>query len=87
MFRRDFRPNDVVETFTILTTVANGAMQSIHHRMPVILSLKAVRPWLAGEDVDLGPAAEDLLTMHRFSREMNNPRHNGPECIAALQIH
>ncbi len=81
----DCRPNDVVETFTILTIGANETMQSIHHRMPVIISPEAVRPWLAGEDVDLGPAAEDLLTMHRVSRQMNNPRHDGPECIAALE--
>ncbi|MDE0096741.1 MAG: SOS response-associated peptidase [Gammaproteobacteria bacterium] len=81
----DCQPNDIVETFTILTTGANGAMQSIHHRMPVILSPEAIRPWLAGEEVELGSAAEDLLMMHRVSRHMNNPRHDGPECIVALE--
>ena len=78
------RPNDIVETFTILTTGANGTMQALHHRMPVILSREAIQGWLAGEDVELGPAAEDLLTMHPVGREMNNPRHDGPGCVVPL---
>jgi putative SOS response-associated peptidase YedK len=37
--------NDI-ETCTILTTSANSLLQSIHDRMPVILSPEDYRPWL-----------------------------------------
>ena len=80
----DRRPGDVVETFTVLTTAANDAMRALHHRMPVILPPEAIGPWLSGDDVDLGPAAEDRLLMHRVSRAMNNPRNDSPECVAPL---
>lgn len=80
----DRRPGDVVETFAILTTRANGTMRTLHHRMPAILSPEAFRPWLAGEDVELGPAAGDLLVMHRVGRAVNDPRRDGPECVVAL---
>ena len=79
------RPGDVVETFTILTTGANDAMLELHHRMPVILPPEAFEPWLAGEDVRLGPAPEDLLGMHRVSRRVNNARDDDSECVAAVE--
>ena len=59
------RAGDVVETFTILTTEANTTMRALHHRMPVILAHEAGEQWLAGDNVVLGPAPDDLLGMHR----------------------
>ena len=78
------RAGDVVETFTILTTEANATMQALHHRMPVILAHEAGKQWLAGDDVALGPAPEDLLAMHRVSTRVNHPRHDAAECVAIL---
>ena len=78
------RPGDVVETFTILTTEANDTMCTLHHRMPVVLRLEALEPWLSGDDVRLGPASEDLLVMHRVGRRVNNPRDDAPECVVPL---
>ena len=78
------RAGDVVETFTILTTEANATMQALHHRMPVILAHEAGKQWLAGDDVALGPAPEDLLAMHRVSTRVNHPRHDDAECVAIL---
>ena len=78
------RLGDAVETFTILTTEANDATRVLHHRMPVILSKEAFEPWLAGEDVPLGPAPEELLVMHRVSPRVNNARNDDPECVAVL---
>jgi putative SOS response-associated peptidase YedK len=47
MARRDPADNHlVVESCTILTTEANPLIQSIHHRMPVILGLKEIDLWL-----------------------------------------
>ena len=78
------RAGDVVETFTILTTEANATMQALHPRMPVILAHEAGKQWLAGDDVALGPAPEDLLAMHRVSTRVNHPRHDDAECVAIL---
>ncbi len=44
-----WRPTENGAQFTILTTAANPSMQPYHHRMPVLLSKEAVRPYLAGE--------------------------------------
>ena len=60
-------------------------MRSLHHRMPVILATEATEPWLAGDDVPLGPAPEDLLAMHRVSTRVNSPRHDDAECVAPLE--
>ena len=79
------RAGDVVETFTILTTEANRTMRALHHRMPVILAPETVDTWLAGNDVPLGPAPEDLLAMHLVSTRVNSPRHDDAECIAPLK--
>ena len=76
------RPGDAVETFTVLTTEANAPMRPLHHRMPVILPREAFGPWLAGGEVALGPAPDDLLAMHAVDPRVNSPRHDDPECIA-----
>ncbi len=78
------QPGEVVENFTILTTEANATMRALHHRMPVILMPEAFETWLTGGDVQLGPASEDLVAMHRVDLRVNNPRNDDPECVAAL---
>lgn len=78
------RPGEVVETFTLLTTEANATLRALHHRMPVILAAEAFEPWLAGEDIRLGPAPEDWLATHRVGLRVNDPRNDDPECVAAL---
>ena len=76
------RPGDAVETFTVLTTEANAAMRPLHDRMPVILPPEAFDAWLAGGEVALGPAPDDLLAMHAVDPRVNSPRHDDPECVA-----
>jgi putative SOS response-associated peptidase YedK len=75
---------------TIVTTSANGTMEPIHDRMPVILPQSAWEAWLdpANNDLDslgklLIPAADDLLTMQRASLDVNSVRNNGPELLTA----
>ena len=80
----ELRSGDIVETFTILTTEANATMQALHHRMPVILAHEAREQWLAGDDVPLGPAPNDLLAMHPVSTRVNHPRHDDSGCVVAL---
>ena len=44
--------------YAIITTESNASMKDIHHRMPVILESKALRPWLFD-----GSAAKEILKM------------------------
>ena len=80
----EYRPGEVVETFTILTTETNATLRALHHRMPVILPAEAFEPWLSGEEVRLALAPEDRLAMHRVALRVNDPRNDDPECVVAL---
>ena len=77
----EYRPGDLVETFTILTTAANATMRALHDRMPVILPPEAFGAWLSGGEVALGPAPDDLMAMHAVDPRVNSPRHDDPECV------
>jgi len=82
-------PEGPVETFTIITTTANGTMSPIHDRMPVILSDAEVKRWLSPNLDDatvkamLKPAAADVLVLNRVSDFVSNTKNEGPACIAA----
>jgi len=76
---------------TLITTAANATMAPVHNRMPVILPQSAWERWLDTGFQDLAqlagmlrPAAEDLLTMHPVSTEVNNVRNKGEALIDAL---
>lgn len=76
----------------IITVDANELLQPIHDRMPVILTPKAEAIWL-------DPAIQDpaqllpLLTsypaegmeLYPVSTRVNNPAHEGPECIERVE--
>ena len=76
---------------TVLTTSANGTMEPVHDRMPVILPATAWKEWLdpANDDmVSLGqllvPAPNNLLTVHPVSTDVNKVTNKGPELIEAV---
>ena len=78
-------------TCTIVTTSANGFMEPIHNRMPVILTRDAEEAWLDPESEDMAALSELLLPfpseqMHAYevSTLVNSPRNNSPECIAPV---
>lgn len=79
-----------VESFTILTTIANDKLRPIHARMPVILGPESFDPWLdAANDQDallslLRPYPEDSMAFYRVSTAVNNVRNDDPSCIAPL---
>jgi putative SOS response-associated peptidase YedK len=81
----------VLLTCTIITTSANGFMEPIHDRMPVILPRDAEEAWLDPEDEDVGALSElllpypsDQLRAYEVSTLVNSPRNNSPECIAPV---
>lgn len=72
---------------TIITTAANALMQPIHERMPVIIAKPHFQKWL---DSHQSPAilqsllAEDAyasMQLKPVSAWVNNPQHDGPNCL------
>lgn len=80
----DYRPGDIVETCTVLTTEANEAVSRVHHRMPLILDPDAFDPWLAGASVPLAACPSDGLDIYPVSTLVNNAGNEGRECVERL---
>lgn len=77
-----------VHSCTVITTAANDTMAPVHDRMPVILPASTWDTWLDSTMNDpevlrslLAPAANDVVTMHAVSTEVNNVRNKGPQLI------
>jgi putative SOS response-associated peptidase YedK len=78
---------ELVDSYTFLTTAANEVMKPVHDRMPVILDPADYDRWLdrkrPGEALTplLRPYEGKGLVAEPVSTFVNNPRHEGPECI------
>jgi putative SOS response-associated peptidase YedK len=76
---------EVVRTFAILTTSANGTMAQMHDRMPVILEPDQWSMWLGEAEGDamelMRPAADDVLYLWPVSRAVNSVRNNGADLL------
>ena len=92
---RDPSADQVVRTFTIVTTTPNTALVDLHDRMPVVLGEQAWDLWLsdgrAGPAVDPGellamlqPTDEVALRVYAVNRYVNDVRRDGPELIEPL---
>ncbi len=84
------RPGEesLLETFAILTTVANEVVAPLHDRMPVILQPDDCKLWLShgthDPDQFIGlykPLPSNLLDAYKVSDLVNNPRFDGASCI------
>jgi putative SOS response-associated peptidase YedK len=80
-----------LESCTILTTGPNALMESIHHRMPVILSPKQCELWLDPGIQDphllfpvLQPYPSEDMEAYPISLMVNNPRNDSPLCVQPL---
>jgi putative SOS response-associated peptidase YedK len=82
---------DEVRTCTILTTDANPFMQTIHNRMPVILSKADYDLWLSPDELSaqvlqplMKPYEGQDLTAYPVSKMVNRPGVDAPELIAPV---
>ena len=80
-----------INSCSILTTGPNALMESIHDRMPVILSKEDEKIWLDPrvDDVDilkglLKPYKAEDMEAYRVSEEVNSPKNNKPELIEKI---
>jgi putative SOS response-associated peptidase YedK len=85
------RTGEIIESCTIIVTEANPLVRPIHDRMPVILDAAEHTSWLDPNNSDtaalrnlLQPTAVEQWTLHPVSRQVNNPRNDGPELIAPV---
>jgi putative SOS response-associated peptidase YedK len=82
-----------VETCAILTTAANGLIETIHDRMPVILHPTEFDLWLdrtVNDQYELKrvfqPYPSDVMQIWPVSLVVNNSRHESSECIEPLPL-
>ena len=77
-----------MQTCAIVTTGANKPMQTIHHRMPVVLEPADWPLWLGesgkGAATLMRAAEDDLLRWHRVDRAVNSNRAAGAQLIEPL---
>ncbi len=85
--------DEVVRSFSIVTTTPNDLVAEIHDRMPVVLDDGAWERWIdpAIPDVAelhglLGPARDGMLEMVPVSRLVNNVRNDGPELLEPIEL-
>lgn len=77
-----------ISSFTIITTQANSALQSIHHRMPVILSKEDESLWLDSKADStlimalLKPYSPDDMFLFPVSNMVNSPKNDSPDCVS-----
>jgi len=80
--------DDPIQTCAVVTTTANGDMEPIHHRMPVILDSSDWGKWLGeeghGAATLMRPAVHGTLRAFRVDPEVNSNRAKGSHLIAPL---
>ena len=74
---------------SIITMQANKVMNTVHDRMPVILSESNFNNWITSEDQQeatsiMGSGAGVKLDLQRVSNYVNSTRNQGPQCIEPI---
>lgn len=82
---------EIVRSCTILTTAANGLIESVHDRMPVILTEETEALWLdpVTEEPEtlmplLMPYPPEEMSMREIPTLVNSVENQGPELIAPV---
>jgi putative SOS response-associated peptidase YedK len=80
-----------VASCTIITTSANKLVQSVHDRMPAILTEETSQLWLnqssnSSTALDsLQPLDDSKMKMYEVSTLINSPKNNSSSCIEEIQ--
>lgn len=79
----DKSSGESIQSTTLITTAANEFMQSLHHRMPMILEPHAADAWLDGDMSMIESATEDCPALQAWpvDRRVNNARNEGHELL------
>jgi putative SOS response-associated peptidase YedK len=81
-----------LESFALVTTSANQAMQSIHNRMPVIVAPENEEAWLNAPSSELTalpqimqPCPSKWLEIYEVRALVNSPRNNSCDLLLPLE--
>jgi putative SOS response-associated peptidase YedK len=84
---------ELIRSFTIITTAPNKLCAEIHNRMPVILPSKAWAAWLGEEAAEeaalkdlLVPYPADDMAMWPVSQRVNSVRNNDASLIERMEL-
>jgi putative SOS response-associated peptidase YedK len=76
---------ETIASCTIITTSPNTLMVELHNRMPVILDPECFNWWMTGSSDEVGQllvtCPSEELEAYPISRQVNNPRNEGPELL------
>jgi putative SOS response-associated peptidase YedK len=74
-------------TCALLTAAANDVVKPVHGRMPLILPPESYAAWIDRGREEVGdllrPLPADRMEAFPVGPAVNDPRHEGPECLAA----
>ena len=76
--------DEVIETFTIVTTEPNDTIADLHHRMAVILDADEESQWLTGDRetaAGLLDPYDDAMRTYPVSTAVNDPSNDSPGII------
>ena len=81
---------DAIDSFAIVTTVAQGALRQIHDRMPLCLRGQDVERWLRPgtlprrqlDELVLAAASVNAMGLQEVDRRVGSPTFDEPACIA-----
>jgi putative SOS response-associated peptidase YedK len=75
-----------LDTYTIVTTPANGFVSAMHDRMPAILADADIDTWLSGTAEEawtaIRPCPDEAMRERAVSRALNDPRNETPDLDA-----
>jgi putative SOS response-associated peptidase YedK len=82
--------DEIINSFTILTTTPNELMDEIHNRMPVILERKDEHNWLYENDMELlesllRPFDASRMTAYPVSKLVNSPSNDSAEILNRVE--
>jgi putative SOS response-associated peptidase YedK len=90
---RDPASGDTVKSVAIVTTDAPGTLGDIHHRMPAVIAQEGIAAWLDPGQRGAAALSRWLVGMDpsKFdawpvSRQVNDPRHEGPELVEPVTV-
>lgn len=79
-------------TYTIITVDPNDTVRKVHNRMPAILEKAHEQEWLDETKTSqelmqlLNPYPDKLMESYMVSKEVNNPRSDGPHLITKQDL-
>lgn len=81
----DKKSGESLQTTTLITIEATQFMQTLHHRMPVILQADTADEWLSGATDYLNHAADRTPALRAWpvDRRVNNARNEGAALVDA----